>query len=62
MTNEILVSFDVTSLFTNVYTDEAVDVIRRRLLENEELEERIPLSPGRIAELLWLCLKSTCFS
>ena len=60
--DEILVSFDVTSLFTNVPTDEAVDVIHRRLLEDEELEERTPLSPDRIAELLRLCLKSTYFS
>ena len=60
--NEILVSFDVTSLFTNVPTDEAVDIIHRRLLEDEELEERTPLSPDRIAELIRLCLKSTYFS
>ena len=60
--NEILVSFDVTLLFTNIPTDEAVDVIHRRLLEDEEPEERTPLSPDRIAELLRLCLKSTYFS
>ena len=52
--DEILVRFDVTSLFTNIPTDEAVDVIHRRLLEDEELEERTPLSPCRIAELLQL--------
>ena len=28
---EVLVSFDVTSLFTNVPMDEAVDVIHRKL-------------------------------
>ena len=33
--NEILVSFDVASLFTNVPTDEAVEIIHRRLLEDE---------------------------
>ena len=31
-----LVSFDVTSLFTNVPIDEAVDVIHRKLTEEEE--------------------------
>ena len=59
--DEILVSFDVTSLFTNVSTDEAVEVIHRRLLEDEKLEERTPLSIDRISELLRLCLKSIYF-
>ena len=59
--DETLVSFDVTSLFTNVPTDEAVEVIHRKLME-EDLVERTPLSPQRIAELLQLCLKSTYFS
>ncbi len=62
---ETLVSFDVTSLFTNVPIDEAVDVIHRKLAEEEEgedLVERTPLPAERIAELLQLCLKSTYFS
>ena len=60
--DEALVSFDVTSLFTNVPTEEAVEVIHRKLAEEEDLVERTPLSPERIAELLQLCLKSTYFS
>ena len=61
---EALVSFDVTSLFTNVPIDEAVDVIHRKLTEEEEedLVEWTPLPAERIAELLQLCLKSTYFS
>ena len=54
--DETLVSFDVTSLFTNVPTDEAVGVIHRKLMEEEDLVKRTPLSPQRIAELLQLCL------
>ena len=46
---EVLVTFDVTSLFTNVPTDEAVDVMHRKL------------AAERIAELLQLFLKSTYF-
>ena len=38
---EALVSFDVTSLFTNVPIDEAVDVIHRKL--KEDLAKRTPL-------------------
>ena len=60
--NEILVIFDVSSLFTNVPIVEAVDVIHSRLREDEELDERTPLPPDRIAELLGLCLRSTYFS
>ena len=41
---------------------EAVDIIRARLEEDESLGERTPLSPGRVAELLKLCLRSTYFS
>ena len=54
--DESLVSFDVTSLFTNVPIEEAVGVIRDKLREDEDLVERTPLSPDRVAELLSLCL------
>ena len=57
---EALVSFDVTSLFTNVPIDEAVDVIHRKLTE-EDLVERTRYQQ-RITELLQLCLKSTYLS
>ena len=60
--DEALISFDITSLFTNVPTEEAVEIIHRKLAEEEDLVERTPLSPERIAELLQVCLKSTYFS
>ena len=60
--DESLVSFDVTSLFTNVPIGEAVEVIRDKLREDDSLIERTPLSPDRITELLGLCLRSTYFS
>ena len=59
---EILVSLDVSSLFTNVPVGEAVSVIREKLREDETLGDRTILSPERIAELLEMCLRSTYFS
>ena len=59
--DESLVSFDVTSLFTNVPTGEAVEVIGGKLWEDDDLIKRTPLSPDRIAELLSMCLRSTYF-
>lgn len=58
---ELLVSFDVTSLFTNIPVDEAVEVTRMLLQGDETLGERTALSAENIAELLKLCLKSTYF-
>ena len=49
--DEALISFDVTSLFTNVPTEEAVEVIHRKLTEEENLVERTPISLERIAAL-----------
>ena len=55
-------AFDVFSLFTNVPIDEAVQAIRERLQEDVTLEDRITLSPARVAELLEMCLRSNYFS
>ncbi len=57
--DEMMVSFDVSSLFTNVPMDEAVSVIRDKLQNDESLDERTCLSPECITELLEVCLRST---
>ena len=54
-------SFDVTSLFTSIPTDVAVEVARQRLHDDTKLVERTSLSPDHICELLTFCLKSTQF-
>ena len=60
--DEMLISFDVTSLFTNVSIDEAVPVIYDKLQGDETLADRATLSPDSVAELLEACLRSTYFS
>ena len=60
--SETMVSFDVSSLFTNVPVEESVGVIRDMLELDDTLEDRTPLTPERITELLGMCLRSTYFS
>ena len=50
--DELLVSFDVSSLFTNVPIDEVVDVICERLLKDATLDERTALQPNSIARFM----------
>ena len=57
-----MVSFDVTSLFTNVPVEEAVHVIREKLQENRTLQDRTTLPANRVADLLEMCLRSTYFT
>ncbi len=54
-----MVSFDVSSLFTNVPIDDAVSVIGNKFQKDESLDERTCLSPECITGLLEVCLKST---
>ena len=59
--DEILVSYDVSALFTSVPVDKALKVINDRLLVDTSLSKRTPLSPERITRLLELCLNCTYF-
>ena len=58
---DIMVSFDVVSLFTNVPVDEAVLVISNRLQQDETLEERTSIPIPELCHLVELCLRSTYF-
>ena len=58
---DLLVSFNVVSLFTQVPIDEALKVIEQRLKEDETLMDRTSISVEEICELTKLCLKSTYF-
>lgn len=56
-----MVNLDVTPHFTKVTTAEALEVIGRRLEEQEADERNTTLSVASIKRLLHLCLTSTYF-
>ena len=58
--DEELRSYDVSTLFTSVSVDKAMDIIRRKL-EDESLSTRAPLSPNDLIMLLEKCLNCTYF-
>ena len=47
--DELLVSFDVSSLFTNVPLNEAVQVIQRKLEQDDTLANRATIVPNKVA-------------
>jgi len=59
--NEIMVSFDVESLFTNVPIEGAVQAAQRKLESDPGLADRTTLTPAEIADLLDFVLRSTYF-
>ena len=59
--NEIMVSFDVESRFTNVPIDAAVQAALQKLEDDPSLADRTTLTPVQIADLLTFILRSTYF-
>ena len=59
--DECFVSFDISSLFTNVPVDESLQVIRQRLECDPTLQERTSLSVDDIITGTKLCIDSTYF-
>ena len=55
---DLLVTFDVDSLFTKVPIDETLKIITKKVEEDETSEKRTILSTRSICQLVKLCLKS----
>ena len=60
--DDVMISFDVKSLFTNVPITESLHVISKMLEADDTLDERTILTSDRIVEMLEKCLRSTYFS
>ena len=58
---EVLMSFDVKSLFTSIPVDEAIIICEARSKGDDKLEKRTKMNVGTIVKLLQFCLKSTEF-
>ena len=60
--DQCIMSYDVKALFTSVPIQPAIDVIKERLEEDGELQNRTSLSVQDIVSLLEFCLRSTYFT
>ena len=60
--DQCMVSYDVKALFTSVPTTKACIIIKQRLEEDTELNQRTSLSIDNIISLLEFCITSTYFS
>ena len=56
-----LVSYDVTSLFTQVPIDEALRVVEEQLTKDQTLGERTNIPVSQLVKLVELCLRKTYF-
>ncbi len=59
--DEVLVSFDVISLFTKIPVDLAIKVARKRLRQDVTLSQRTSMPIENIIDLLSFCLNTTYF-
>ena len=59
--DEIMVSFDVTSLYTTIPIDQALFIIKDLPEHDDKLADRTLLSPRQILDLLDILLRTTYF-
>lgn len=58
---DVLASFDIVALFTNLPTQLVIEVAEKRLGPDPSLEEQIPLRVAEVVKLLRFCLNQTHF-
>ena len=56
---DLMVSFDLCSLFTKVWIDEAMLIVAKKLEEGQSLADKISLTLSLICQLTELCLRKT---
>ena len=59
--NECIISYDVKALFTSVPIESAVEITKKHLDDDKELQQRTSMTVNHIICLLEFCLKNTCF-
>ena len=59
--DEILVSFDVKSLFTSVPVPDAISAIKELVEKDEDFESRTGITTKTLIEMIHTCLSSTSF-
>ena len=59
--NDVMISCDVTSLFTKVPVDLAIDIATTRLMRDSSLSDRTQLTVNDIVSLLKFCLHASDF-
>ena len=59
LSSAFMVSFDVSSLFTNVPLQDTIDIILQRVYDDNEVATTIPRDDMK--SLLYLCTSKSCF-
>ena len=60
--DEVMVSFDVKSLYTSLPVKRALSVVSIQLENGDQLQSRTPLTAGELSTLLEICLTPTYFT
>ena len=58
---ECIISYDVAALFTSVPIQPVINIIKQKLANDTELQQRTSMSISHITTLLEFCLRSTSF-
>ena len=58
---ECIISYDVKALFTSVPIEPAIEIIKKQLEDDKELQQRTSMTVNHIICLLEFCLKNTYF-